>query len=211
MRFKRPSPSMMVASIALFVSLGGTSLAAVNYAQKAGKVDGRDAVAADSTLSQAAGNLVATRKKGDNKGRIPNKFLGSAPFVKSFEIRLDVADNQPGAPATLISSGSLGTLSAQCSDQSEAVGVENPIVNLAWANGSTVPINIARRGGSAGVAVESLAPGAQAPMQVPVQNTFLYFVQLGTANVMVNGMARQEGAGTAAGTCFVSGALNRID
>jgi hypothetical protein len=202
---------MMVASIALFVSLGGTSLAAVNYARKAGKVDGRDAVHAASTLSQAAGNLVATKSKGANKGRIPNHFLGDTPLVQSFERRLEVADNQPGAPAPLISSGSLGTLTAQCSDQSEAVGVENPIVNLAWANGTTVPINIARRVGGGGGAVESLGPGAQAPLRVPVQNTFFYYVQLGSANVVVNGMARQEGAGTAAGTCFVSGALTRIE
>ncbi len=211
MRIKRPSPSMMVASIALFVSLGGTSIAAVNYARKAGKVDGRDAVHAASTLSQAAGELVATKSKGANKGRIPNQFLGDVPFTQSFERRLEVADNQPGAPGALVSSGSLGTLSAQCSDQADAVGVEDPVVQLAWANGTTVPINVARRVGVGGGAVESLGPGAQAPLRVPAQNTFLYYVQLGSANVMVNGMARQEGSGTGAGTCFVSGALTRID
>ena len=59
MRFQKPSPSMVVASIALFVSLGGTSVAAVSYARNAGKVDGYDAVRASSSTNKAAGNLVA--------------------------------------------------------------------------------------------------------------------------------------------------------
>ena len=51
MRFHKPSPSMVVASIALFVSLGGTSVAAVSYARNAGKVDGYDAVKASSSTN----------------------------------------------------------------------------------------------------------------------------------------------------------------
>src|SRR4051795_7760622 len=46
MKISRPSPSMVVAGIALFVSLGGTSIAAVNYAARAGEVDGKSAVSA---------------------------------------------------------------------------------------------------------------------------------------------------------------------
>ncbi|MGH2949438.1 MAG: hypothetical protein ACRDPC_24825 [Solirubrobacteraceae bacterium] len=211
MRIKRPSPSMTVASIALFVSLGGTSIAAVNYARNAGKVDGRHAVSPTSTLSRAAGELVATKRKGADKGRIPNQFLADVPFTESFERRLEVADDQPGAPAALVTSGSLGTLTAQCSDQAARPGVEDPVIQLAWVNGTGVSINVARRVGVGDGAVESLGPGAQAPLRVPAQNTFSYYVQLGTANVLVNGMARQEGRGTGAGTCFVSGALTRID
>jgi hypothetical protein len=211
MRIKRPSPSMTVASVALFVSLGGTSIAAVNYARNAGKVDGRHAVSPTSTLSRAAGELVATKRKGADKGRIPNQFLADVPFTGAFERRLEVADDQPGAPVALVTSGSLGTLSAQCIDQTTRPGVEDPSILLTWANGTGVPINVARRVGVGDGAVESLGAGAQPPLRVVSGNTFSYFVQLGTANVFVNGMAREEGRGTAAGTCFVSGALTRID
>ena len=69
MRFSKPSPSMVVASIALFVSLGGTSVAAVSYARNAGQVDGYDAVKASSSTNKAAGNLVAANKSGPDKGR----------------------------------------------------------------------------------------------------------------------------------------------
>src|SRR3954462_15251273 len=75
MKISRPSPSMVVAGIALFVSLGGTSVAAVSYAQRAGSVDGKSAVSAGSTLGHAAGRLVATNSSGPDKGRIPGKFI----------------------------------------------------------------------------------------------------------------------------------------
>jgi hypothetical protein len=212
MRIKRPSPAMAVACVALFVSLGGTGIAAVNYARNAGKVDGRDAVAASSTLSRAAGELVATRKDGDDKGRIPSQFLADTAYSAGFEKRLDVADNQPGAPAVLAASGSMGSLTAQCSDQAPGVGVEDPILVLAWRNGTGVPINVARRVGVREYrAVELLAAGAQAPLTVAGSNTFSYILQLGTVNVTLNGQVRQEGRGTAVATCFVSGAITRID
>jgi len=81
MKFSRPSPSMVVASVALFVSLGGTSVAAINYATNAGAVDGKSAVFAGSSLNQAAGKLVATNRSGADKGRVPGKFVadGWAP------------------------------------------------------------------------------------------------------------------------------------
>ena len=62
MRFTKPSPSMVVASIALFVSLGGTSVAAVSYARNAGKVDGKDAVKASSSTSKAAIDPLSARQ-----------------------------------------------------------------------------------------------------------------------------------------------------
>src|SRR5215204_2501948 len=84
MRFTKPSPSMVVASIALFVSLGGTSVAAVSYARNAGKVDGYDAVKASSSTSKAAGNLVAANKSGPDKGRIPGRHLAGVAHTQTF-------------------------------------------------------------------------------------------------------------------------------
>ena len=61
MKISRPSPALVVAGIALFVSLGGTSMAAMSYADRAGSVDGKSAVYAGSSLSKAAGKLVTTQ------------------------------------------------------------------------------------------------------------------------------------------------------
>ena len=98
MKFSRPSPSMVVASVALFVSLGGTSVAAINYATNAGAVDGKSAVFAGASLNQAAGKLVATNRSGDDKGRLPGKFVADVAKTQSFSKGLEVADNAPGAP-----------------------------------------------------------------------------------------------------------------
>src|SRR3954464_10426810 len=109
MRFSKPSPSMVVASIALFVSLGGTSGAAVSYARNAGKVDGYDAVKARSSTSKAAGRLVAANKSGPDKGKLPAKHLADVPVTQTFGRAFDVADNTPGAPVTIGDAGTLGT------------------------------------------------------------------------------------------------------
>ena len=79
MKISRPSPSMVIAGIALFVSLGGTSMAAVSYATRAGSVDGKSAVFAGASLSQAAGKLVATNRSGTDKGRLPGKLVPTSP------------------------------------------------------------------------------------------------------------------------------------
>ena len=84
MKFSRPSPSMVVASVALFVSLGGTSVAAINYASNAGAVDGKSAVFAGASLNQAAGKLVATNRSGTDKGRLPGKFVADVAKTQSF-------------------------------------------------------------------------------------------------------------------------------
>ena len=127
MKISRPSPSMVVAGIALFVSLGGTSMAAVNYASRAGSVDGKSAVYSGASLSQAAGKLVATDRSGTDKGRLPGKFVADVPKTPSFSNAFEVADNAPGAPQTLATIGGLGTLTATCNDQAAAAGNEDPI------------------------------------------------------------------------------------
>ena len=127
MKISRPSPSMVVAGIALFVSLGGTSIAAVNYASRAGSVDGKSAVFSGATLSQAAGKLVATNRSGTDKGRLPGKFVADVPKTAVFSNVFEVADNAPGAPQTLVTVSGLGTFTATCNDQNGAAGNEDPI------------------------------------------------------------------------------------
>jgi hypothetical protein len=92
---------MVIAGIALFVSLGGTSIAAVSYVSNAGAVDGKSAVYAGSSLSQAAGKLVATNRSGTDKGRLPGKFVADVPKTQTFSRSFEVADNAPGAPSTV--------------------------------------------------------------------------------------------------------------
>ena len=75
MKFRRPSPSMVVALIALVLSTSGSAVAAVSYASRAGSVDGHSAVGASSSLQARGRNLVATAKGGPMSGQIPAKFL----------------------------------------------------------------------------------------------------------------------------------------
>src|SRR5215213_7348588 len=126
MSIRKPSPAMVVASTALFISLGGTGFAAVNFARNAGKVDGRDAVPARASLKRAAGNLVATTRRGSQRGRIPNKFLARVPLAAPFGRFLEVQDNLLGAPVVLVRRAGFGTVSVACNDEAPVVGRENP-------------------------------------------------------------------------------------
>jgi hypothetical protein len=126
MRVRRPSPAMVVASIALFVSLGGTSVAAVNFARNAGAVDGKSAVFSGATLDSAAGKLVATNRSGSDKGKVPGKFLADVAGTTSFAKRFEVADNQTVAPTALATVRGIGTITASCTDENANAGVENP-------------------------------------------------------------------------------------
>ena len=148
MKISRPSPSMVVAGIALFVSLGGTSMAAVNYASRAGSVDGKSAVYSGATLSQAAGKLVATNSSGADKGRLPGKFVSDVGKTSIFSNVFEVADNAPGAPQTVSTLSGLGTLTATCNDQNAAAGNEDPISSIAFNNASGEIVNVARRVGN---------------------------------------------------------------
>src|SRR5215216_7050409 len=121
---------MVVASIALFVSLGGTSVAAVSFARNAGKVDGYDAVRASSSTKKAAGKLVAANKSGPDKGRIPGKHLAGVAHTQTFGRSFDVADNAPGAPVQIGDGGSLGRLTATCNARRRGPASRTPTTEL---------------------------------------------------------------------------------
>src|ERR1700742_3851405 len=117
---------MVVAGVALCVSLGGTSVAEINYAARAGSVDGKSAVFAGASLSQAAGKLVATNRSGTDKGRLPGKFVADGAKTQTFSKGFEVADNAPGAPQLLATMSGLGSLTATCNDQNTTAGNEDP-------------------------------------------------------------------------------------
>ena len=98
MKISRPSPSMVVAGIALFVSLGGTSMAAVNYASRRG-VGRRQERRHSSARTRGPPAARRDSRSGTDKGRMPGKFVSDVrrPNVQR---RFEVADNAPGAPQT---------------------------------------------------------------------------------------------------------------
>ena len=211
MRVRRPSPAMSVALVALFIALGGTSIAAVNYARNAGAVDGKSATAASSTLSHAAGRLVATEKSGVHKGKIPGKFLAEVARTVQFAQPLQVPDNSAGAPVTLASEAGVGTLTASCNDQNKNAGNEDPQTVITYANGPTGGVNLVRYRGSDAPTIGQLAPNTVSTVTISGSNTFHFQIQTPQAiNWIVDGVVRQDAGGTAAATCLVYGTVLRV-
>jgi hypothetical protein len=201
---------MAVALIALFVALGGTSVAAVSFARNAGAVDGKSAVYSGATLSQAGGKLVATNRSGSDRGKIPGKFLAGVGRAGVFGQALEVADNQTVAATELDSITGFGTLTASCSDQAPAAGVEDPRSVVTFANRSGGVVNFARRVGNGEGTVGALPNGVGDAFAIAGSNTFRYHLNKPDgSNVLVDGVVRQDGRGGSAAICVVYGIVTR--
>jgi hypothetical protein len=207
MRLRTPSPSLVISIVALVMATSGTAVAAVNFARNAGKVDGKSAVAATSSLRRAAGNLVATNRTGPDRGKIPGKFLagvvrgGSQKFGRLIE----VADNANGAPQAIAGAAGLGTLTVACNDQNPRPGVEDPLTAVSFANGSGATVNIGRRAGNGEEAVTLLQPGAIDTFVVGGSEMFDVHAERNLQNLRVEGVIRQDGRNTNAAFCLVYG------
>ena len=210
-RLTRPSPAMMVASAALFISLGGTSVAAVSFAKNAGKVDGKDAVYSGTSLSKAAGDVVATNRTGPDKGKIPAKFLADVPTTQAFGRAFEVADNATGAQEVFGGAEGVGTFTANCADQNARPGIEDPISTLTFTNTSGEAINLTQRRGNDDATIQPLAAGTVANLTIGGSNTFEYQIQRGSTNLLINGTVRQDGRGQGAAFCLVYGTILRVD
>jgi len=195
---------MVVACIALFVALGGTSIAAVNYARNAGKVDGKSAYKAYRSNAKVAGNLVATKRTGINAGKIPHKFLANAPFGDGFGTLQLVADNSAG-PSVLLSDTALGMLSATCNDQDARANREDPLTTIAFVNDTGQAINTSRRVGVNPGTISLQQNGETASMQIRGSNTFSFLVESFSTVVQVEGFVRQDGVDSANASCLVVG------
>ncbi len=211
MKFKRPSPAMAVACTALFVALGGTGIAAVNYASNAGAVDGKSAVKASSTTSGAAGKLVATNSKGTDKGQIPAKFLDDVPVTQTFGRAFEVVDNAVGAATPIGSVATIGTLTASCNDEAQQPGLEDPSTALNLTNSSGEAVNIARTVGGANPSVNAVANGTVHSFTIRGSNAFHLHVERRGVNMLVDGVVRQDGRGTDRATCLVYGTVLRVE
>jgi hypothetical protein len=201
---------MVVAGIALFVSLGGTSVAAVNYASRAGSVDGKSALSASSTLDRAAGRLVATNSSGPEKGRMPGKFVADVGHTQAFSRSFDVADNAPGAPQAVGVFRGLGTLTATCNDQNGAAGKEDPISVITFINQSGHPVNLARRVGNGDGAITQAPNQTTGSLTIAGGNTFMFHIEWAGQNAIIQGGVRQDGQRTPAGTCAVFGVVTQV-
>lgn len=204
----RISPSMAVAFLALALSLGGTAVAAVNYATNAGAVDGKSAVSSGTSTSRAAGRLIATQRSGSERGRIDQRYLdddlmrgGTSQFGRAQE----VADNQTLAPIAIGIVPGLGGLSAQCIDQNGAAGNEDPLSRLTFANTSGEPVNLSRTVGNGAAQIVSLPNGAVNTFDIAGSNTFELHVERKGVNYFVRGVVRQDGRGTATANCLTYG------
>lgn len=209
-RISWPSPAMVVACVALFVALGGTGIAAVNFARNAGAVDGKSAVRASTPLSRAAGKLVATNSRGPDKGKFPAKFLAGVAGGTTFGAAVEVVDNATGAPAGLGGSEGIGTLSASCVDQNPKVGVEDPQTTVTFTNASGTTINLAKRVGNGDGAIVAQPPNTVQTLGIAGSNTFEIHVQHRNVDLLVDGVVRQDGRGTPAANCVFYGTILRV-
>ncbi|UUY03394.1 hypothetical protein LRS13_22430 [Svornostia abyssi] len=207
-----PSPSMAVALLALVLATTGTAVAAVNYAQNAGKVDGKDAVASSATRAQAAGNVVATASKGDAKGTIPGKFVNDVMRggADSFARPAVVNDNANDVATAIGSIPGLGTLSASCFDQNKNAGVEDPATTLTFANVSAGVINLSREVPGQAPLIATLAPNTTSTFTIGGSNTFRLHLELNGINYVLEGVVRQDGRNTPDARCLVYGYALRI-
>jgi hypothetical protein len=218
MNRKRPSPAMIVAVLALVMSMTGGAIAAVNFAEKAGSVDGFSAVKASKAgKKKAAGKLVATYGKGsDNRGKLPLRIVAGAASENDLQDLADettvgrngartiaVADNQTTAADTMIDLG-LGDLQVSCTDQQANAGTENASTRISITNRSGAPVNLSRTLGNGAPTITTIENGIVHTFTVGQQNTFMVQLQ-GTENrtVVVEGTAQQAGQGTADSSCIV--------
>ena len=102
MKISRPSPSMVVAGIALFVSLGGTSIAAVSYVVA---TPARSTARARSSPAPRCRRPPASSSpptaRAPTRAACPASSSPTSPKTPTFSNVFEVADNAPGAPQTV--------------------------------------------------------------------------------------------------------------
>ncbi len=217
MRLPMPSPAMVVALVALFVALSGTAVAVVGYARNAGAVDGKSAVSASSSLSQASGRLVATASAGPGKGRLPGRFVSDVMRGGSTSLTryLRVVDNQEGPTVPLAIIPRIGRIDAQCRDQDPAPGVESTQTVITFTASQAGGVNVSRLlGRDIESARNAVVFTALKDRPVPVlsfaDNLFQLLLQARDRTVFVTGASRSDANRTANAACLVFGAALRV-
>ena len=141
---------------------------------------------------------------------MPGKFVADVAHTQSFYRGYEVADNAPGAPQTLTIIRGLGTLTATCNDQNTAAGKEDPIRVLTFLNAAGDPVNVARRVGNGDGAIAFAANQTATSLSIGGSDTFMFHVEYGGQNAIIQGGVRQEGRGTPAGICAMFGVVTQV-
>jgi len=208
--FRKPSPAMVVALIALTVAMGGTAAAAtVAFSLNSGKVDSIDAARAGVSTNFVAGKLVATARAGAVRGRIPAGYLqaiGGSGLAKNFGRLSPVQDNANEVPFDIVTIPGFGTVQGSCADENNTANVENPRTTITFVNQSGIAVSFGRVRFSAGQAAQEvvgLVNGASRSFVVTGSGLYTINVQkpAGTS-VTVQGVVRQDGAGTNNASCL---------
>jgi hypothetical protein len=212
MRFGRPSPAMVVALIALVFAMTGSAAAVVSFARNAGAVDGKSATTSSASPGFAAGKLIAVRKSGALRGTLPSKFLdpNTVPREFVFGRNAEVIDNGAETPFTIATIPGFGSVTATCSDDNKTAGKEDPRTTIAFGNQSGQTIEFARETGTGSVAAANLANNQASSFAITSSNTFTINVQKLGTNLIVMGVVRQNGQGTASASCINYGRVSQL-
>jgi hypothetical protein len=212
MRLRLPSPAMVVALVALVVALSGTAVAAVTYAHNAGAVDGLSAVRAGASHRRAAGKLVATTRRGRDRGRLPATYVAGVMRggAKSLSSYVRTVDNQPGVPHRLLTVAGVGRMDAQCADADPTPGTATTRTTVTFTASAREGVNVSRllgRDVEAGARPNVFtAPAGQAVTILPSADG-LFQVLLGSRgrSVLVIGAARTDSAPGPRAACLLWG------
>ena len=114
----------------------------------------------------------------------------------------EVIDNGTENPFTITSIPGFGTVTATCGDENNAVGNENPKTTIAFGNTSGQNLEFSRATAIGSVAVANLANNQASSFTITASNMFTLNIQKQGTNLIVEGVVRQNGQGTAAASCI---------
>ena len=217
MKLRLPSPAMVVAVIALVVALSGTAIAAVNYAQNAGAVDGKSAVGAKASLREAAGKLVATSTGGSGKGRIPARFVdgvmrGGTTTLSKY---LRTTDNQAGRLTPLIIIPGIGRFDAQCDDVDPTPGTQTTRTSINFTASRAAGVNVSRLlgrdiGASDRPQVFNAPKGQPVSILAGADGLFEVIMEAKGRSVLITGAARTDNGPGPQAACLLWGTAFRV-
>ena len=209
MKISRPQPATIISIVALVMASTGSAVAAVSFARNAGAVDHKSAAGSGSTLSHAAGKLIATQPKGTGKGTIAAKYLDLGGLARgstsTFGHSVPVPDNTSSVPTQIGGIPGLGPLTATCADQDNTPGIGDPQTTITFSNTSGDVVNQSRTIGGGNPAIGAVAANTQSTFTINGSSTFELHLQRKGTNYFVRGVVRQDGRGTTAAACTIWG------
>jgi hypothetical protein len=208
---------MVVAVIALIVALSGTAIAAVDFAQNSGAVDGKSAIGAKATLREAAGKLVATSTGGSGKGRIPARFVDGVMRGGTMTLSkyLRTTDNQAGRLTPLLIVPGIGRFDAQCDDVDPTPGTQTTRTSINFIASPSAGVNVSRLlgrdiGAGQRPQVFSAPKGQPVSILASADGLFEVIMQAKSRSVLITGASRTDNAPGPQAACLIWGTAFRV-